>query len=603
MVASGRGGRGNAYVTTDQLLLFGLLLFVFVFLIWGRWRYDLVAFVALLAALLMGLVPADRAFSGFGHPATVIIALVLVVSRGLSNSGVIELLARFFIDSGRKLASHIGIMAGLAASLSAVMNNVAALALLMPLDLQAARKSGRSASLSLMPLSFASILGGMITLIGTPPNIVVAEFRGDALGESFRMFDFAPVGLACAAVGIAYVALIGWRLLPGNRKAEDRAEDAFDLADYVIEVRVTEGSKIIGKRVRELDELAAKSDVEIIGLSRRGRRLPGSGRIAKIKAGDILVIETSPDSLEETLGNLKLEYVGREEGALDSEDLVLQEVVVQESSGLVGRSAMSLRLLYRYRVSLVGVSRQGLRFRDNVRKLTLQPGDVLLLLGSEERLQDVTGRLGLLPLADRGQRVIQRDKVWLAVGLFAAAIVAASTGIVYLPIALGCVAAAYVFFNIVPIREVYNSVEWPVIVLLGSMIPIGSALQDTGGTALIAQGIVDIAAGFSPAIVLLLLVVVTMTLSDVMNNTATAVIAAPVAVEIASRLGVSPDPFLMGVAVAASCAFLTPIGHKNNTLIMGPGGYQFGDYWRMGLPLEILIIAVSVPAILMVWPL
>jgi di/tricarboxylate transporter len=590
-------------VTTDQLLLFGLLLFVFVFLIWGRWRYDLVAFVALLAALLMGLVPADRAFSGFGHPATVIIALVLVVSRGLSNSGVIELLARFFIDSGRKLASHIGIMAGLAASLSAVMNNVAALALLMPLDLQAARKSGRSASLSLMPLSFASILGGMITLIGTPPNIVVAEFRGDALGESFRMFDFAPVGLACAAVGIAYVALIGWRLLPGNRKAEDRAEDAFDLADYVIEVRVTEGSKIIGKRVRELDELAAKSDVEIIGLSRRGRRLPGSGRIAKIKAGDILVIETSPDSLEETLGNLKLEYVGREEGALDSEDLVLQEVVVQESSGLVGRSAMSLRLLYRYRVSLVGVSRQGLRFRDNVRKLTLQPGDVLLLLGSEERLQDVTGRLGLLPLADRGQRVIQRDKVWLAVGLFAAAIVAASTGIVYLPIALGCVAAAYVFFNIVPIREVYNSVEWPVIVLLGSMIPIGSALQDTGGTALIAQGIVDIAAGFSPAIVLLLLVVVTMTLSDVMNNTATAVIAAPVAVEIASRLGVSPDPFLMGVAVAASCAFLTPIGHKNNTLIMGPGGYQFGDYWRMGLPLEILIIAVSVPAILMVWPL
>jgi di/tricarboxylate transporter len=590
-------------VTTDQLLLFGLLLFVFVFLIWGRWRYDLVAFVALLAALLMGLVPADRAFSGFGHPATVIIALVLVVSRGLSNSGVIELLARFFIDSGRKLASHIGIMAGLAASLSAVMNNVAALALLMPLDLQAARKSGRSASLSLMPLSFASILGGMITLIGTPPNIVVAEFRGDALGESFRMFDFAPVGLACAAVGIAYVALIGWRLLPGNRKAEDRAEDAFDLADYVIEVRVTEGSKIIGKRVRELDELAAKSDVEIIGLSRRGRRLPGSGRIAKIKAGDILVIETSPDSLEETLGNLKLEYVGREEGALDSEDLVLQEVVVQESSGLVGRSAMSLRLLYRYRVSLVGVSRQGLRFRDNVRKLTLQPGDVLLLLGSEERLQAVTGRLGLLPLADRGQRVIQRDKVWLAVGLFAAAIVAASTGIVYLPIALGCVAAAYVFFNIVPIREVYNSVEWPVIVLLGSMIPIGSALQDTGGTALIAQGIVDIAAGFSPAIVLLLLVVVTMTLSDVMNNTATAVIAAPVAVEIASRLGVSPDPFLMGVAVAASCAFLTPIGHKNNTLIMGPGGYQFGDYWRMGLPLEILIIAVSVPAILMVWPL
>ena len=590
-------------MTTDQILLFGLLLFVFGFLIWGRWRYDLVAFVALLLALLTGVVPSERAFSGFGHPATVIIALVLIVSRGLSNSGVIEVLARYVVDSGRRLATHVSIMSGLAAALSAVMNNVAALALLMPLDLQAAKKSGRSPSLSLMPLSFASILGGMITLIGTPPNIIIAEFRGDALGESYKMFDFAPVGLACASVGVAYVALIGWRLLPGNRKAADAGEELFDLADYVVEVRVSEDSDIIGKQIRDLDEVAAKSDVEIVGLTRRGRRQPGLARNVEIKAGDVLVIEASPDSLEEALGNLKLEYIGTGEGVLEDVDLMLQEVVVQESSRLTGRSTMSLKLLYRYRVSLVGVSRQGRRFRDNVRKLTLEAGDVLLLLGPEERLADVTGRLGLLPLADRGQRVIQRDKMWLAVGMFAAAIAAASTGLVYLPVALGCVTAAYVFFNIVPIREVYNSVEWPVIVLLGSMIPIGSALQDTGGTALIAQGIVDLASGFSPAIVLLLLVVVTMTLSDVMNNTATAVIAAPIAIEIASQLNVSPDPFLMGVAVAASCAFLTPIGHKNNTLIMGPGGYHFGDYWRMGLPLEILIVAVSVPTILAVWPL
>ena len=229
--------------------------------------------------------------------------------------------------------------------------------------------------------------------------------------------------------------------------------------------------------------------------------------------------------------------------------------------------------------------------------------DHVFNLAPGERLNDVTGRLGLLPLADRGQRVIQRNKVWLAVGLFAAAIAIASFGLVYLPVALGCVTAAYVFANIVPIRELYDSIEWPVIVLLGSMIPIGAALQETGGTALIAQGIVDVSAGFTPAVVLLLLVVVTMTLSDVMNNTATAVIAAPIAIEIARRLEVSPDPFLMGVAVAASCAFLTPIGHKNNTLIMGPGGYRFGDYWRMGLPLEIIIVAVSVPTILAVWPL
>jgi di/tricarboxylate transporter len=527
-----------------------------------------------MLALLTGVVPVSQAFSGFGHPATVIIALVLIVSRGLSNSGVIELIARYVVDASRKLAAHVSIMSALAAALSAVMNNVAALALLMPVDLQAAKKAGRSPSLSLMALSFASILGGMITLIGTPPNIVIAEFRNDSLGESFRMFDFAPVGIACAAVGVAYVALIGWRLLPSARKGADAGEDLFDLADYIAELRVPEGSRIIGQRIRDLDEVAEKADVEIIGLTRRGKRLPGLARIAEIRAEDILVVEANPESLDEVLGALQLEYVGKAEGLLDDGDIELSEVVVQESSRLAGRSAVSLRLLYRYRVALVGVSRQGKRFRDNVRKLVLHPGDVLLLLGPEERIQDVTGRLGLLPLADRGQRVIQRHKAWQAVAIFTAAIVAASTGLVYLPIALGCAVA-----------------------------PIGGALQATGASTLIVDAIVGVSADLSPVFVLTLLIIVTMTLSDVMNNTATAVIAAPIAVEIAARLGVNPDPFLMGVAVAASCAFLTPIGHKNNTLIMGPGGYQFGDYWRMGLPLEIIIVLVSVPMILLVWPL
>ena len=589
-------------MTPDQIILFALLMFVFVFLIWGRWRYDLVAFVALLAALLTGVVPKEQAFSGFGHPATVIIALVLIISRGLSNSGVIELLARFFVDASRKLASHISIMSALAAVLSAFMNNVAALALLMPLDMQAASKAKRSPAVTLMPLSFASILGGMITLIGTPPNIVIAEFRNDALGKSFSMFDFAPVGLACAAVGVAYVALIGWRLLPAERRKADPQKELFDLADYIAELKVPDGSPVIGKRVRELDEMAAKSDVEIVGLIRTGRRMPGLARIVEIQAGDILVVEAPPESITEALGGMGLEYIGTGEGVLKDEELQLSEVVVPDASPLVDRSAASFRLLYRYRVALVGVSRGGERFRDHVRNLVIQPGDVLLMLGAEEPLTDVTGRLALLPLADRGQRVIQRDKVWLSVGIFSAAILAASFGLVYLPIALGCVVALMALLNIVPLREIYDSIEWPVIVLLGCMIPIGSALQSTGGTALIADGIVSLSSGFSPVVVLALLIIVTMTLSDVMNNTATAVIAAPIAVEIAARLSVNPDPFLMGVAVAASCAFLTPIGHKNNTLIMGPGGYRFGDYWRMGLPLEILIVAVSIPMIMWVWP-
>ncbi len=590
-------------MTTDQITLFALLLFVFAFLIWGRWRYDLVAFVALLLGVVSGIVPVAEAFAGFGHPAVVIIALVLIVSRGLSNSGAVELIARYVIDRSRELAAHISIMASVAAVLSALMNNVATLTLLMPVEMQAAAKSGRSASLSLMPISFASILGGMITLIGTPPNIVIAEFRNESLGEPFRMFDFAPVGLACAAVGVAYLAVVGWRLLPTKPDDADGGKELFELANYIAELAVGADSPIVGKRVRDLDEQAAEAGAEILGLIRRGRRQPGLARLVEIRAGDKLVVEASPEAINDLIGAMDLEYIGTGVEALAEESLALSEAVVPESSPLVGRSPLSMRLLYRFGVSVVGVSREGQRFREQVRKLEIRAGDVLLLLSSEERINDVVGRLGLLPLKDRGQRVIRRDQAWLAVGLFAIAIAAASLGLVYLPIALGLVGAAYVLLDIVPAREVYDSVEWPVIVLLGSMIPIGGALQSTGGTTLIADGIVGLAAGGSPVVVLTLLIVVTMTLSDVMNNTATAVIAAPIAVEIAARLGANPDSFLMGVAVAASCAFLTPIGHKNNTLIMGPGGYRFGDYWRMGLPLEVLVIIVAVPMILIVWPL
>ena len=586
----------------DQFTLFALLLFVFVFLIWGRWRYDLVAFVALLAAVVTGLVPTEQAFSGFGHPATVIVALVLIVSRGLSNSGAVELLARHIVDSSRRLSTHIGVMGSVSAVLSALMNNVATLALLMPVEIQAAVKARRSAALTLMPLSFATILGGMITLIGTPPNIVIAEIRNDALGASYRMFDFAPVGAACAAIGVLYIATIGWRLLPAERGDTDSRERLFDLAEYIAELKVAEGSSVIGKRVRDLDEDAQESGVDIIGLIRGGRRMPGMGRAVEIREGDVLVVEADPENIDEALGSLKLEYVAKGEGELQDEDLSLHEVVVPESAALSGSTASSFRLTYRFGIALVGVSRGGRRFREHVRQLTIQPGDVLLLLGSEDRLRDMTRQTGVLPLADRGQRVIQREKAGIAVAIFSVAIALASFDLVDLPIALGGVAVVMVLLNIVPLREMYESIEWPVIVLLGSMIPIGGALQATGGTELIADGIVDLSSGFSPIVVLVLLMIVTMALSDVMNNTATAVIAAPIAIEISMRLNASPDPFLMGVAVAASSAFLTPIGHKNNTLIMGPGGYRFGDYWRMGLPLEVLIIAVAVPMILWVWP-
>ncbi len=590
-------------MTTDQIILFSLFIAVFGMLLWGRFRYDLVAFTALMIAVTLGVVPVDNAFAGFGHPATIIVALVLVVSAGLVRSGAVFMITRTLVDASRGLGAHIALMGGIGAILSAFMNNVAALALLMPVDIQTARKAGRPVGLSLMPLSFATILGGMATLIGTPPNIIIASIRAETLGEPFHMFDFAPVGGLAAIAGLAFVALIGWRLIP-NRGVQEETSEV--LAEYIAELTIPPDSPHIGKRVSELYEVAEKSDVAIIGLIRDGKRRYGRSTHATLHEGDALVLEARPEALDEFRAALNLNFSDtRRQEVLTAEGdgLEVVEVVVPESARITGRTAQALGLAWRQSTVLMGISRQGRRITSQVRKTEVEPGDILLLLCPRDRAPDVTEWLGCLPLAERGLNVTANEKAWLAIGLFAAAVLAASIGLIYLPIALGLVVIAYVLTKIMPIADIYNHIEWPVVVLLGSMIPLGSALETSGGTELIANALIQLTNGLPAWAILTVLMVVTMTLSDVLNNTATAIVAAPVGIQMARTLEVSPDPFLMTVAVAASAAFLTPIGHKNNTLVLGPGGYRFGDYWRMGLPLEILIIAVSIPAILVFWPL
>jgi di/tricarboxylate transporter len=588
----------------DHIFLFGLFVAVFGLMLWGRIRYDLVAFLALIAAVVVGVVPKEQAFSGFGHPATIIVAVVLVVSRGLVNSGAVSWILRNLVDTGRQLSSHIAVMATIGAGLSAFMNNVAALALLMPVEISAAEKAGRSPALTLMPLAFATILGGMVTLIGTPPNIIIAAFRQESLGASFSMFDFAPVGLTCAVFGVAFVAFVGWRLIPVSERQSSPTADLRDLHGYIAELRVPEGSPAVDQMVRDLDKTAEEAGVSIMGLVRNSERLAGGARRRKIREGDVLVVDASAEAIDEFVGALKLEFPGRDQLEEDGDrDITVLEVVVPRESRLDGRSVSAIGLGRWYGVSVVGVSRKGKSFRDRVGLLPIQAGDVLLLVGPSERLAEAAQWIGAYPLAERGLGITQHGRAAFATAIFAAAVALAAFEIVYLPIALAAVVAAYVIFDIVPARQVYDEVEWPVVVLLGSMIPLGQALEASGGTALIANGMVDVTAGLPAWAVLAVLMVVVMTLSDVLNNTATAVIGAPIAVDMASRLNANPDPFLMTVAVAASCAFLTPIGHKNNTLILGPGGYAFGDYWRMGLPLEVGVVVVSIPAILYFWPL
>lgn len=592
-------------MTLEQIILFSLFVLVFIGLLWGKWRYDLVAFTALIIGLIAGVVPTEIAFEGFGHPATIIVALVLVVSRGLTNSGAVDLITRSVIDHSRSIGMHITMLGGIGGILSAFMNNVAALALLMPVDIQAAQKAGRTPGQTLMPLSFATILGGLITLIGTPPNIIIGSFRETALGEPFGMFDFAPVGLIVAVIGIAFVATVGWRLIPEQKKKKNSPQDLMELEGYVADLVVAEGSSAIGQQVKDLDAIAEENDCIILGLSRRGKRFAGRARTEEIKEGDSLIIEAAPAAINALVGALGLQYQGQASSSKNalSGDLVLAEAVVGNDSRLIDRTAMNVRLLSRYGVSLLGLSRQGKTQREQVRKTKLQAGDIILLLGPPDSIEDVIPRMGCLPLADRGLQVTQYERAGLAIGLFVAALIAASIGWLYLPVALALVAVVFVYTDIVPIRELYDTIEWPVVVLLGSMIPLGSALESSGGTELIVNGLAAITAGMPAWVALTLLMAVTMTLSDVLNNTATAIVAAPIAVGLATQMDVNPDTFLMAVAIAASCAFLTPIGHKNNMLVLGPGGYSFSDYWRMGLPLEILIVAVSVPALLVFWPL
>lgn len=591
--------------TSEQWLIVGLLAVVLVLLVWGRWRYDAVAFAALMAAVVLGVVPKEKAFSGFAHSATIIIALVLVVSHGLAASGVVYRLARAVGQIGKTFTSHLAVMGGLGAALSAIMNNVGALALLMPVDIEAAKKAKRSPSLSLMPLSFATILGGLVTLIGTPPNIIISAYRDKALGAPYQMFDFAPVGIVCAIVGVLFVTLIGWRLIPQREDNAGGEDERFKLDDYVAELSLDEDSSFVGKALAEVEKTVRDAGITLLGVIRDQSRLPEHAGWLKLQQGDVLLVETAAEDLERLAKENQLRFLAkdRHRELVEGAKLEFVECVVQPGSVLEGRSSASVQMVDRFGVWLIGVSRQGKRLRSRVRRTAMQAGDVMLLLAPKERINVLIDELAVLPLADRGLELGTRGKAALAAGLFGGAITLASFRVVDLSIALGIVTLLYLLFGIISAKKIYTSVEWPVVVLIGSLIPIGVALETSGVTELAAQGIVDSVTGLPGWVVLTLLMALTMTLSDVLNNTATALIAAPIAVQVATKLGVSPEPFLMAVAVAASCAFLTPIGHKNNTLIMGPGRYHFGDYWRMGLPLEILIVAVGVPMILMVWPL
>ncbi|MDH3661335.1 MAG: SLC13 family permease [Alphaproteobacteria bacterium] len=570
--------------------------------IWNRWRYDVVAVMALVAGLAAGIVPIERAFAGFGHPAVITVAAVLMMSQALQRSGIVDHLAKGIASLGRSAWTETVLTAYVAAGLSAFMNNVGALALMLPVAVRNAERRGTSPSLVLMPLAFASLLGGLVTLIGTPPNIVIASARAQVNGEPFAMFDFTMAGLPVALAGLAFITLFGPKLLP-MRSRRAPIGDRFRLSAYLIEARVLGSSPLIGATISQLEDLC-DNEATVMSIVRDSERHLAPDGAARLAADDVLILQGDPLALRPLLEQRGLISVGDadvNQAALMSDDVILVEAMVMPKAPIEGRSMRRLRMHETYGVNLLAMARKGKPPAARLARISFQIGDILLLQGHRSTMRKILPTLGCLPLAERGFNMPKAKTSWLPLAIFALAVLAAALGLAPVQIAFVSAVLAMVLTGAIATRDAYSSIEWPVIVLLACLIPIGEALETTGATGLIAGGIASVAGDLPLWALLALIMATSMLLSDLVHNTPTAVLMAPIGLSLAATLQVSPDALLMAIAIGAASPYLTPIGHQSNTLVMGPGGYQFGDYWRLGLPMDLVILATAVPMIMLVW--
>ena len=632
-------------MTPDQIAISFIIILTFSLFIWGKWRYDIVALIALFTLAILDTIlggsnsslvkDVSQIFLGFGHPAVITVAAVLIISKALQNSGVVDLIAQKIKPFTTNKILHISSLSGVIAFLSAFMNNVGALALMLPVTLKTAWEQKRSPSLLLMPIAFASILGGMITMIGTPPNIIISTFRfkemlnikNQALLDpsslaakylfdrninpldyeplTFGLFDFSPVGGSIALVGVIFVAIIGWRLIPKNNQKKPESQSLFKIDDYVTEIIISEDSPFIGKTIQLAEDLTSDRLSFIRYINNKGVTLLINENIT-IKEGDQYLVQSDPSDLSDIIDqyniNLAKEIRFRME-SLIKEEPTFVEAVITPDSRLLGRGRSYLRRRTSNQITLIAVARQNKPILKRLGKIEFQVGDVLLVQGNEDNLSNCIQTLDLLPLAERELDIGEHSRVPVALLIFSLAIISNIMGILPTTIAFIGAILCYIFTGILRVRDLYKTIDWPIIILLGAMIPVSEALQTTGVTSIISEAVIDFTSALPTWSILSIIMIITMSLSDIINNAATALIMAPISTGIALSMGLSIDPFLMSVAVGASCAFLTPIGHQCNALILGPGGYKFSDYWRMGLPLEILIVVISTPIILKCWPL
>jgi di/tricarboxylate transporter len=591
-------------MTTPQILAFAIIAAMMALFVWGRLRYDLVALLSLLAAIVTGIVPFDRAFSGFSDDIVIIVASALLVSAAVQRSGVVEMVLRPIAPHLTRPTSQVAVLAGSVAMLSAFVKNIGALAMLMPVAFQLARKNKTPVAYVLMPMAFAALLGGIVTLVGTSPNIIVSRVREELIGTPFSMFDFAPVGIGLALGGVIFLAF-GWRLLPGNRRGAASMNEAFNLEGYTTEVTIPEGSPLAGKTVGEVEKLS-EGEVEVLTLLRVRNRIHEPPSNARLRAGNALILIGQPDALKRLVDTAKLKLLRDEETKeIDApdDDIGVMEAIVTAESPLVGRSARQYRLYEHHQVNLLALSRSGRRFAHSIGSTRLKPGDVIVLQGDLNTMPEALGELRCLPLAQRNMQLGRGRRGLLPVAILVIAMMLVAFGVAPVQIAFFGAAVAILLVRALTLREAYQVLEWPLLVMLGALIPVSDALRTTGGTDLIAGGLSTASQGLPPIGGLALMMFAAMAVTPFLNNAATVLVMAPIGVGFAKNLGYNPDPFLMAVAIGAACDFLTPIGHQCNTLVMGAGGYRFGDYARLGAPLSLFVLVAGVPLIAYFWPL
>lgn len=587
----------------DAYQVFLILLFTIGLFIWGYWRYDTVALISLISLVMLGLIPPTEAFVGFSNPAVITVATVMVITSTIRESGLVDNVVKHIAPLTSNTIIHIATLTSVTALLSAFMNNVGALALMMPIAISSAHNAKISPSMVLMPLSFASVIGGLCTSIGTPPNLLIAAYREELTGKAFTMFDYTPVGIVVAVIGVIFIATIGYRLIPIRQKASNSDNENYPIQDYISEIKIPETSPIVGKNRYQLEHLI-EGDLSILGIIRGRKKRLAIPPDEILQERDILIIEASHDDLHRLVDKGKLEIAGGEvvsPESLRGDDIAIVEAVVTPGSRIEGRSWQRMRIRSRLQINLLAIARAGRAFRNRLNHVNLNAGDVVLLQGMADTIHENIVNLGLVPLAERNIQFGFKRKTLLPLITFLFAIVLAAVKFTTVSVAFTAAVIFLVIFNVLPMRRVYVNIDWSIITLLAAMIPIGGAIQSSGATKLISDAILAIPGSHSPMLIIGILLFITMTLSDVMNNAATAVVMAPIAATIANAMHLSIDPFLMAVTVGASCSFLTPISHQNNTLVMGPGGYMFQDYIRLGLPLELIVLVVATPLIQWIW--